>query len=181
MHHQQLSVRELQHSDIQLLINYWFGSHPDFLLSMGVDLKKMPAKEEFTQMLLDQLSAPAEQKTSYCIIWLLDNIPVGHSNTNPTSFGEEAKMHLHLWKRDERKKGLGTSFVKITLPYFFNNLQLQKLICEPYALNTAPNKTLEKLGFHFVKEYITIPGFINFEQPVNRWEMTHENFEALNW
>jgi len=177
---QQLSVRELQHSDIPLLINYWFGAPTDFLLSMGVDLTKMPTKEEFTQMLYDQLNAPIEQKKSYCIIWLLDNTPVGHSNTNPTSFGLEAKMHLHLWKADERKKGLGTSFLKITLPWFFNNLRLQKLICEPYALNPAPNKTLEKLGFYFEKEYITIPGFINFEQPVKRWEMTREKFEEIN-
>ena len=80
-------------------------------------------------------------------------------------------MHLHLWQTDVRQKGLGTAFVKMTLPYFFEHLQLQKIYCEPYSGNPAPNKTLEKVGFRFVKTYTTTPGWINFEQPVNLWEI----------
>jgi ribosomal-protein-alanine N-acetyltransferase len=88
-------------------------------------------------------------------------------------------MHLHLWNNASRKKGNGTAFVKLTLPYYFENLQLKKLCCEPYALNTAPNKTLKKVGFTFIKKYTTIPGILNFEQEVNLWEMTKEQFEKL--
>jgi len=89
-------------------------------------------------------------------------------------------MHLHLWNKDVRKKGYGTRFVKLSLPYFFGNYQLKKLFCEPYALNPAPNKTLEKAGFEFIKEYTTIPGFINFEQPVCLWEMRFEKFKTFS-
>lgn len=35
--------------------------------------------------------------------------------------------------------------------------------------NPAPNKTLKKAGFELVKEYVTTPGPINFEQPVKLW------------
>jgi len=73
-------------------------------------------------------------------------------------------MHLHLWNAASRKKGIGSQLVKMSLKYFFENLKLKRLFCEPYALNPAPNKTLEKTGFDFVKEYITIPGAFNFEQ-----------------
>ncbi len=172
-----LSVRELQEADIELLINYWLGSDPAFLVGMGVDLAKIPGREEWKEMLLEQLRQTPEEKKSYCIIWLVSGIAVGHSNVNKITFGEEAYMHLHLWKQDERKRGLGTSLVKMTLPYFFYNLKLKKLYCEPYAHNPAPNKTLEKLGFLFVKQYITTPGWINFEQLVNRWELTLEKFQ----
>jgi RimJ/RimL family protein N-acetyltransferase len=106
-----------------------------------------------------------EEKKSYCIIWLVDDTPVGHSNINKIVFGEEAFMHLHIWDNTIRKKGFGTEMVKRTLPYFFNNYKLRNLYCEPYALNAAPNKTLEKVGFEFVKQYTTTPGWINFEQP----------------
>ena len=86
-------------------------------------------------------------------------------------------MHLHIWDADARKKGVGTELIKLTLPYFFENCKLRQLYCEPYALNTAPNKTLEKAGFVFVKEYVTTPGMLNFEQPVNRWEMSYESYK----
>ena len=64
----------------------------------------------------------------------------------------------------------------MTIPCYFKNLQLKKLICEPYALNPAPHKTLEKLGFQFEKEYVTVPGSINFEQPVKRWVLSFESY-----
>ena len=174
-----LSVREAQLSDIPALADYWQNADPGFLTGMGVDLNKMPPREQFTQWLAMHMSTPLEQRVSYCVIWEIDGRPVGHSNTNPTKFGEEAFMHLHLWNATTRKKGLGTEFVKHTLPFYFEKLQLKRLYSEPYALNPAPNKTFEKLGFELVKEYITTPGFLNFEQPVKRWMLTCERFMEL--
>lgn len=139
----------------------------------------MPAREEWIKMLTEQLSQSPEEKKSYCIIWQLDNKPIGHSNVNKIKFGEEAYMHLHLWKNEARKKGIGTALVKMTLPWFFDNLKLKKIYSEPYALNPAPNKTLESAGFSFVKEFITIPGWLNFEQPVKLWELSYDNYRKL--
>lgn len=175
-----LTVRELQHADLPALVNYWVSADEAHLARMGVDVKKMLTAEQFTQMLARHLDTPLEQRMAYCIIWEADGKPVGHSNTNPTRFGEEAFMHLHLWQSDARKKGMGTEFVKLTLPYYFEKLKLKRLFCEPYALNPAPNKTMEKLGFQLVKEYITTPGFLNFEQPVKRWLLTREKFRKLS-
>lgn len=172
-----LSVREIQHADIPLLLNYWYNADADYLKTMGADINLLPGKDQWTEALAEQVETPYAKKQSYCIIWLMDNQPVGHSNTNKIKFGEEAFMHLHLWDGPVRGKGIGTSFVKMTIPYFFNNLQLKKLFCEPYALNPAPNKTLAKAGFHFVTEQVTIPGSINFEQPTKLWEMTYKDYE----
>src|SRR5262245_17907947 len=176
-----LSVREIRQSDIEPLSDYWFKSDPGFLIGMGVDLSKMPTREQWEHMLQEQLSQSYPEKKSYCIIWLLNNEPVGHSNVNRIIFGDEAYMHLHIWKPGNRTKGMGLQFVKMTLPYFFKNIQLKKICCEPYTLNPAPNKTMEKLGFELTKEYITIPGWINFEQPVKHWELSYEKFRELNY
>jgi hypothetical protein len=78
---------------------------------MGVDLDKLPAKEEFAKMLSEQLDQPYQEKKSYCIIWQVDGRAVGHSNINKILFGEEAYMHLHLWNSGVRKKGFGTALV----------------------------------------------------------------------
>ncbi|MFD2247414.1 GNAT family N-acetyltransferase [Pontibacter ruber] len=179
MNKHNLSVRELQEADIKAITDYWLTSEGAFLESMGVDLSKLPTKEQMSQMLLSQLSTPIEQKRSYCMIWELDEQPIGHCNTNPTVFGEEAFMHLHLWQQNTRKQGLGVELIQKTIPYFFNNLRIKKLYSEPYALNAAPNKALEKAGFTLEKEYTTIPGSINFEQPVKRWVLTQERFKQL--
>jgi RimJ/RimL family protein N-acetyltransferase len=180
MNSSNLSVKEMQEAEIDPLINYWLNSDAEFLNGMGVDLSKIPAEQDWRAMLLEQLQQTYSEKKSYCIIWLLNETPVGHSNVNKIIFGQEAYMHLHIWYANVRQKGLGSAFVKMTLPYFFKNLELQKIYCEPFALNPAPNKTLEKKGFRFIKEYTTTPGWLNFEQPVKLWELTKQEFLRTN-
>ncbi len=179
MHQPRLSVRELELKDIEPLSDYWFKASPDFLIAMGVDLSKMPTREQWENMLREQIAAPIDQKQSYCMIWELDGQAVGHSNVNKIVLNEEASMHLHIWKPEVRKMGLGSAFVKLTLPRFFEALKLKTLYCEPYALNPAPNKALEKIGFRLDKTYITTPGWINFEQEVNRWKITAEDLKII--
>ncbi len=171
-----LSIRPLEHSDIPLFLKYWFESDESFLAGMGLDVAKLPGREQFSAMLDTLLRTPVEQRISYAVVWLKDGEPIGHSNTNPTTYGEEAKMHLHIWNAAERKKGMGTELVKLSVAHYFDVLQLKTLWCEPYALNPAPNKTLEKAGFELIKEYVTVPGVFNFEQPVKQWRMTKERF-----
>ena len=174
------SVREMQEKDRELIAGYFLNASEDFLVKMGVDVTKVPPKNEWIQFLSEQLRQAYTEKNSYCIIWQLDDKPVGHSNVNKIIFGKEAYMHLHLWHEGMRQKGTGSAFVKMTLPLYFKNLRLQTLYCEPNALNAAPNKTLEKTGFRFVKNHITTPGWLNFEQPVNLWELNREDFEKMD-
>ena len=175
----KISVREISQEDLDPIISYWLDSDHSHLIGMGVDLNKMPDRTQWRHMLSEQLSASYENKNSYCIIWLIDNVAMGHCNVNKIIFGKEAYMHLHIWNASSRNIGLGMEFIKMTLPYFFENLKLKKIFCEPYALNPSPNNLLRKFGFQFVRKQTTIPGYINFEQEVNLWEMTKENFEIL--
>jgi ribosomal-protein-alanine N-acetyltransferase len=174
-----LEVRELQADDISLIADYWLKSDPDFLVSLGVDLQKLPSREGLTNMLAHQLKLPLTEKMAYALIWLVDGTPVGHCNVNGIEFGKSAYMHLHLWQSQTRQQGMGTELVKKSLHFFFENLELKELYCEPYALNAAPNKTLEKVGFTFEKRYTTIPGSLNFEQEVNRWKLTRKDYQRI--
>lgn len=174
-----ISVRELSTNDIDLIADYWLNSDPDFMVGMGVDLAKLPSREGLNNMLQEQLNLPMDQKQAYALIWEIDGKPVGHSNVNGIEYGKQATMHLHLWNSTNRKKGLGSELLKKSLPFYFDNLKLEVLYCEPYALNPAPNKILEKIGFEFEKRYTTIPGSLNFEQEVNRWKLTREKYITL--
>lgn len=88
-------------------------------------------------------------------------------------------MHLHIWDYMNRKKGFGAALIKKSLPFYFKNLKLQEVYCEPYALNPAPNKVVEKIGFTFIKQYLTVPGASNFEQMVNQWKLTRADYESI--
>lgn len=173
-----LSAREMRLEDIKLICRYWVESDPAHLQAMGVDLAKMPTREQFTSMMEQQFHLPVEKKISFCTIWEADGEPVGHCNTNPTNYGDYAYMHLHLWNNAVRQKGMGAELVKKSLGIFFDTLQLETIYCEPYALNPAPNKTLAKVGFRLLKEYVTSPGPLNFEQPVKLWQITRQNFST---
>lgn len=176
----KIEVREIELKDIDLIADYWLKSESDFLINMGVDLKKLPTRIELRNRLTKQINLSVTSKKSYALIWLLDRKEIGHSNVNGIEYGKQATMHLHLWKSNNRKKGIGTELVRKSLPFYFEKLKIEKLICEPYALNPAPNKTLQKVGFKFVKKYKTIPGSLNYEQEVNRWELTKESYEKNN-
>jgi [ribosomal protein S5]-alanine N-acetyltransferase len=179
MREEQLSVRQLRVTDFEYITNYFLQSDKDFLFNMGVDVLKLPSKEFFLQMLEANFYLPSDKKQFFYIIWLLNNQPVGHSNINKIIFGDSAYMHLHLWQGNTRRKGMGHHLLTITLPYFFNTFKLKKIYCEPSALNPAPNKTLQKLGFDFIMSYDTVPGWINFYQKVNKWCLTEEKFKKL--
>jgi hypothetical protein len=82
-----LSAREIEKKDIELIIQYWLGASSKFLEGMGVDITKMPGNSEWSKMLTEQIDLPLAEKKSYCIIWLVDDIPVGHSNINKIMLG----------------------------------------------------------------------------------------------
>jgi [ribosomal protein S5]-alanine N-acetyltransferase len=173
------SVREAGLPDITLIADYWSNATPDYLIGMGVDLDKLPKREDLERMLRDQFLRPYDQKQAYATIWEMDGRPIGHCNVNGITFGQEANMHLHIWDAAHRQRGIGPRLVLESVRLFFDKLQLHTIWCEPYALNPAPNRTLDKAGFEFVKHYETIPGSINFRQEVNRWVITRKRFESL--
>lgn len=173
-----MSVRELKLSDIVHIVNYFVDADAAFLKGMGALKEKMPQKNEWIKLLQVDYEKPYSEKTFYYVIWMANGKPIGHTNINKIKYGEEAYMHLHLWRPEHRQRGQGLFFLKKSIPYFFKNFQLKNLYCEPYALNPAPNKTLPKLGFKFIKEYITTPGWINFEQSVRQYVLSVEAYNT---
>jgi len=154
----KLSIREITQNDIENIVNYFINSDVEFLKGMGADKSKLPEKNVWIKKLKTELKKPFQQMKFYYIVWLIDNQLAGHSNINNISFGKSANMHLHLWKGNNRKKGLGAEFLKKSLPYYFEHFKLEKLICEPFSKNIAPNKVLLKVGFDFKYKYETTPG-----------------------
>lgn len=178
MQHQSnktVQVRPLAKAEVPLIISYFFTATPEFLRGMGADPDKLPNKTAWAQTLEKEIDLPLKEKKLFYLVWVQNGIPVGHSNLTFLEYGKEAHMHLHLWNPNARKKGLGLEFLNQCIPYYFECFKLKTLICEPYALNPAPNAILPQLGFTKTRTYRTTPGTINFEQEVNRWELNKES------
>jgi RimJ/RimL family protein N-acetyltransferase len=169
----EISVRPLAASEILLVVRYFHTADDAFLLGMGVDRAKLPAEKEWLERSSASLDKPDVEKEVFFVGWVKDGPLVGHSSINKIQFGDQAFIHLHLWKPELRRAGLGATFFKLSANYFMERFQLKRLFCEPYANNPAPNRVLSKLGFRFVKQHRIVPGLISFEQDVNRYELDH--------
>lgn len=149
------------------MVDYFLNADDWFLNGMGVARSRLPSRETWLRNLLADHQLPDERKDRLYVGWFYDGRQVGHSSVNKIQIGEEAFFHLHLWRPELRKSGLGIRFCRESIKMYFARLGLKRLWSEPYAGNLAPNRALLKLGFEFVKRYKTVPGEINFEQDVN--------------
>src|SRR5690606_13045032 len=84
-------------------------------------------------------------------------------------YGESAYMHLHVFDDGSRRSGHGAACVRKSVEIYFDQLKLERLFCEPNAFNVAPNRTLQKAGFRYVKTHMTVPAPLTFRQAVTQW------------
>jgi len=167
----KISIRPLELDEVQLIPEYFLAMNDAQLRGMGVDPPKLPKIDEWTQILVEDFARPVEEKHFYYVLWLVDGQIVGHSNINKIEFGDHAFTHLHLWNAENRKRGFGVELLKLSAREYFKRFELKFVFSEPFAGNPAPNRTLPKAGFDLVKTYDTLPGWINFHQTVNRWQL----------
>jgi RimJ/RimL family protein N-acetyltransferase len=172
------AIRPLKLDEAHLVINYFLKADHQFLNSLGVDPEKLPAYDEWHRVFEQDFGRPLENRRFFYVLWEIDGQPVGHSNISDIVYGQEAYMHLHVWHPAKRKQGNGSYFVRESIKTYFRTFNLQTLFCQPYSLNPAPNKTLAKVEFEFLGTYEITPGWINFQQSINKWRLTRDQVEA---
>jgi RimJ/RimL family protein N-acetyltransferase len=166
----KITIREIELGDIDAIVDYWLSSPDDYLIGMGVDLNKRPTKEQITTGLTEQINTPFVNKTSLAMVAVNGKEAIGHCNIIDIRQGKKGNMHLHLWEKEDRRKGFGLQMVQLSTAYFFEKFELQQIICEPSSHNPAPHNVLTSAGFVFEKEYCTTPGPLCIEnQLVSRY------------
>lgn len=162
-------ARPMLGAEAALIVDYFHGATAEFLHRLGVDPAKLPPRPQWLAHYRREFALPPEQRTSLLVLWELDGAPIGFSTADKIEIGKQAFMHLHIVAPDHRRQGLGAALVRQTAQLYFDALRIAELYCEPYAFNAAPNRTLQKAGFSYVMTHETVPGPLNFHQPVNRW------------
>lgn len=157
--------------DAEMRISYFHDATDEFLRSLGVDRALLPDRVTWKERYQADFALPISERENYGVMWLVDDEPVGWCNTDHIDFGREAFMHLHIADPQNRASGLGADFVARSVRELFTALQLKRLYCEPNALNAAPNRTLQRVGFRYEFSHVATPGSINFEQVTTRWRI----------
>lgn len=166
-----MAVREMTESEFEFVIEYFFRATPEFLETVGVDPTRLPTPDSWRERFRREQAKPIEQRAWLVVTWLKDSRPLGFSTSDKITYGEQANMHLHVVDPERRNQGYGAECVRRSADIYFERLKLKRLFCEPYAFNVAPNRTLQRAGFKYVKTYMTVPGPLNFRQAVTRWVM----------
>jgi RimJ/RimL family protein N-acetyltransferase len=164
-----LIVREMVNSEVDVVINYFLGSTPEYLDMLGVDPSRLPPPESWRERLQRKSVRPIERRGWMVLIWLSDDQPIGFSSSDKIIYGEQAHMHLHVTDPERRKQGIGAECVRRSADVYFERLNLKRLFCEPNAFNVAPNRALQKAEFKYLKTHMTVPGPLNYHQAVTRW------------
>lgn len=170
-----LAVRDLAPSDIALVNEYWSRLSPSDVERMSLDPAKIP--DPYLKELDRQRVAALrpDQRTAEILIWDLNHRPIGMSTLRNIRSGEYGEVHLHVIEPIHRRMGYGQRFFALSLEEFFVRFNLKLVVCEPSAANEGPNRLLQRLGLAAVRTYRTIPGPLNREHQVNRYEITSES------
>ncbi|HEX7134402.1 MAG TPA: hypothetical protein VF228_17645 [Iamia sp.] len=165
----ELTVRELLPDEMGIRIQYFHGASDEHLVRMGVDRALLPAPDVWAAAYAADAVLPREERTTASLGWELDGEVVGFASLDRITYGDEAFFHLHLLDADRRHRGLGAPFVRLSAARFVELFALRRLLSEPNAFNVAPNRTLQRAGFRYVRTHETAPGPFNPHQPVTRW------------
>jgi RimJ/RimL family protein N-acetyltransferase len=153
--------------EYERMVDYFLDADDKFLQGMGVARANLPSREDWISAALSDHERPNHEKDRAYLAWIYDGTAIGHSSINKIRIGDEAFIHLHIWVRTQRQRGLGTRFFQLSVARFVEDFSLKRLYCEPHAENPGPNRILQNSGFQLVKRYRTVPGAICFEQDVN--------------
>lgn len=164
-----ICVRPMRKDEIGMVIDYFHGASAEHLEIMGVDPTRLPPPDVWRKRLECDLETPPQDCTRLLVTWLVDAQPIGFSTATDITYGDHAHMHLHIVAPDDRDKRIGITCVRQSVDVYFETLKLKRLFSEPNAFNVAPNRTLQRAGFRYVKTHMTVPGAINYHQAVTRW------------
>ncbi|MGY4497081.1 RimJ/RimL family protein N-acetyltransferase [Bradyrhizobium sp. GM24.11] len=164
-----VTVRPMTLHETAMIIEYFHAATPEHLEMLGVDPSRLPQASQWQRLYEQMFDQPVEQRSSLLVSWLYNDRFLGFSTADKIRVGQQANMHLHITDASQRQQGIGVACVRQTVELYFQILKLKQLFCEPNSFNVAPNRTLQKAGFKYIKTHMTVPGPLNFHQAVNRW------------
>lgn len=178
---EDVTVRDLQESDIPFVLDYWYRSPPGFIEAMGVDLAKMRTESEMrtglTQKIRDNLRLPKSSLNALAIIHRGEAI--GFHVLNPLFENDYGIFHAHLWAPDFRRRGVGSRSYPHACRMFIERFNLRRVLFKTPLQNVGAIRTKEKLGIRSIGEETIGFGIIREGTLARVFELTREEASRL--
>ncbi len=165
----RLVVREMTEAEFEVRVRYFHDAPDELLATMGVDRDLLPDPDDWRSSYVRERARPLAERENFALSWLLEGTMIGFSTADRIELGRQAFMHLHIVTAARRRTGLGVEAVRRSAAVYFDTFDLERLFCEPNALNIAPNRTVQAAGFRYLYSHHTTPGRLNFPQIATRW------------
>lgn len=172
----RLAVRPLTEADVPHVVDYLIHASAEDRQRMGLD--HVPPREELERRYLAACATPEAEASSFMLTWLVDERPIGFSSLKNIKRGESGAMHLHIWDRELRGQGLGSSLFCLSALEFYRRFELRSVVCEPRAANPMPNRMLKKIGFPLVETFVGASSELSAVCELNRYDVQRELAEA---
>lgn len=142
-----LSIRDIVPEDAHHLNRYWANNTQEDLMRLGEIGRPDPQKNiEFIEQFC-RTRTPPERSEEGILIWMMGEVPIGYSTLKEIRYGNDAQIHLHMWDRSQRGKGIGAVLHCLSALRFIKDFHLKSLYCQPKFDNPMPNGMLRKIGF----------------------------------
>ncbi len=145
MKESDVHLRDLQLSDIDSIMDYWYRSPIEEIEQMGVDRSKMISEEEFRSFFIEKYDTNDKQTITQMthLIVEVKGHPVGYHSLNPLNVNEEGTFHSHFWDKNYIGVGVGTISYQMACDIYFERFNLKKIIFKT-PIKTSPPTELKK-------------------------------------
>ncbi|MEO0336450.1 MAG: GNAT family protein [Pseudomonadota bacterium] len=178
-----VTVRDLDFSDIPFVLDYWYESDPNFLTGMGVDLTKLGGKEEFHASLSKRIesSQSLPEPNMSALMICEDERPVGFHTISPLTVGESGVFHAHVFDSSMRGRGIGLRSYPLACQVFMNRFSLEKILFKTPLQNKAAIRVKEKLGLKSVGEELVSFGIYRDGVKTKVYELNREQVATFGY
>lgn len=139
-----VEVGDLESGDVEHILRYWYESPPDYLQSIGVAPERLPGRRKMQEALALKVARREMVPTMLIIRFRGESIGV-HELTHIES-GVSAVMHAHIWREDDRRRGIGAVSYVRAMERFFALHRFDRIVFETPRANRAANRLKQKLG-----------------------------------
>lgn len=139
-----ITASDLELSDIEHILVYWYGSPPEYLHTLGVAPEKLPSRHKMAEMLARKVAHERARPTILTV--KIKGVSIGLHELTHIEPGVSAVMHAHIWRLEDRGRGIGAvSYVK-AMERFFAAHGFQRIVFETPTANVAANRIKRVLG-----------------------------------
>lgn len=172
-----VSVRAFLRDDIAPLIEYWTGNSEEFWRRLGVDKAKLRSRDEFNEAY--EKSFRETGGVPYLATILLRGRPVGCHTLTHLVPHESAVFHAHIWREEDRRRGIAVYSYLKGAEFFINTLGLKKIIFKTPKLNHGANRVKEKIGIPILGDTIFDGPILISPLPANLYELDAQLLRTL--